>query len=110
MKVYTTPEFYDAVKELSLIDRRDVFHVFRLASSSSIKAPSAMPLMKVVIDSGDKKILEIRNHTIRVFTTVEKIQGNDSMVFIGVEKGHRNRARTVSRIRNEKRKIVKSRK
>ncbi len=100
MKVFTTPQFNEAVKKLSSNDQQTVYRVFDLASKAAMKRSSLpLPNARVLIDKDDKKIYELRQSSIRVFSTIENIQGNESMVFIGLEKKTRNRSNYLSRIR-----------
>lgn len=109
MKVFTTPDFNDEVKKLSSDDRKAVYNIFNLMSTAKNKELLPTPYIKVNTANGDKQIYQLRQRSLRIYTTIEKIQGADSMVFIGLEKHSRNRAKMLAKARNAKDKLEKFR-
>jgi mRNA-degrading endonuclease RelE of RelBE toxin-antitoxin system len=104
MKVFTTPQFNQAVKKLSSNDRKVVYRLFSMASHLTMEQLLPTPYLKVLIDTDDKRIYELRQRFIRIYCTIEKIQGDDSMIFIGVEKKTSNRSKFLSNILHTKNK------
>ena len=100
MKVYTTPQFNEEVKKLSSEDQKIVYRVFNHASKAAIKRRALLPSARGMTETGDNRIYEIRQRSIRIFSTIENIQGNESMVFIGVEKKTRSRPEFPSFVRS----------
>jgi len=96
MNVYTTEKFNKLVGKLKPEEQQQVYRAFNLASEfDSEHLPTDV---KVITSIGSRDLFEFRQKELRIYSTIENIRGNKSMILLGVEKAKPRRARSLAKL------------